>query len=59
VEGRICGILPKGQSRPLVGYSTGKTIRAGLGWGNFKEMIKDHFYPTSLQKAKENEFMQL
>ena len=22
-------------------------------------MIKDHFYPTSLQKAKEGEFMQL
>ena len=31
----------------------------GFRWGNFKEMIKDHFYPTSLQKAKENEFMQL
>ena len=31
----------------------------GFGWGKFKEMIKDHFYPTSLQMAKENEFMQL
>jgi len=31
----------------------------GFGWGKFKEMIKDHFYPTSLQKAKENEFMKL
>jgi len=42
-----------------VGYSTRKTTRAWVWWGNFKEMIKDHFYPTSLQKAKENKFMQL
>jgi len=28
---------------------------AGFGW----EMMKDHFYPISLQKAKEGEFMQL
>jgi len=26
-----------------------------FGWGKFKEMIKDNFYPTSLQKAKEND----
>ena len=31
----------------------------GFNWGKLKELIKDHFYPTSLQKAKENEFMQL
>ena len=31
----------------------------GFDWDKFKEMIKDHFYPISLQKAKEGEFMQL
>ena len=31
----------------------------GFGWSKFKEMIKDHFYPISVQKAKEGEFMQL
>jgi len=31
----------------------------GFGWDKFKEMIKDHFYPISLQKAKEGEFMQV
>ena len=31
----------------------------GFGWGKFKEMIKDHFYPISLQNAKEGKFMQL
>ena len=31
----------------------------GFGWDKFKEMIKDHFYPVSLQKAKVDEFMQL
>ena len=30
-----------------------------FGWNKFKEMIKDHFYPISLQKAKEGEFIQL
>jgi len=29
----------------------------GFDWGKFKEMIKDHFYPISLQKAKKGEFM--
>ena len=29
----------------------------GFGWRKFKKLIKDHFYPISLQKAKENEFM--
>ena len=29
----------------------------GFNWNKFKEMIKDHFYPISLQKAKEREFM--
>ena len=31
----------------------------GFGWNRFKKMIKDHFYPFSLQKVKEGEFMQL
>ena len=31
----------------------------GFSWNKFKKMIKDHFYPISLQKAKEGEFMQL
>jgi len=31
----------------------------GFSWDKFKEIIKDHFYPISLQKAKEGEFMQL
>jgi len=31
----------------------------GFGRNKFNEMIKDHFYPISLQKAKEGEFMQL
>jgi len=26
-------------------------------WNKFKKMIKDYFYPISLQKAKEGEFM--
>jgi len=30
-----------------------------FGWDKFKQMIKDHFYPISLQKAKESEFIQL
>ena len=30
-----------------------------FGWDKSKEMIKNHFYPTSLQKANEGEFMQL
>jgi len=29
----------------------------GFGWDKFKEIIKDHFYPISLQKAKEGELM--
>jgi len=28
-------------------------------WKGFKEFIKDHFYLVSLQKKKENEFIQL
>jgi len=28
-------------------------------WKRFKELIKDHFCPVSLRKAKENEFIQL
>ena len=31
----------------------------GFDWRKFKELIKDHFYPVSLQKVKENEFMKL
>ena len=31
----------------------------GFDWNKFKEMMKDHFYPTSLQKAKEGVFVQL
>ena len=31
----------------------------GFGWKRFNEQIQNHFYPVSLQKAKENEFMQL
>jgi len=30
----------------------------GFGWSKFKELTKDHFYPISFQKARENEFMQ-
>ena len=29
----------------------------GFNWGKFNELIKDHFYPASLPKAKEDEFM--
>ena len=32
---------------------------SGIDWNKFKEMIKDYFYPISLQKAKEGKFMQL
>ena len=28
-------------------------------WKGFKELIKNYLYPIILQKAKENEFMQL
>ena len=31
----------------------------GFDSSKFKELIKDHSYPVSLQIAKENEFMQL
>ena len=31
----------------------------GFNWSTFKELIKSQFYPVSLQKMKENEFMQL
>ena len=31
----------------------------GFGWNRFKGLIKNYFYPLSLQKAKENEFIQL
>jgi len=31
----------------------------GFDWNKFIEMIKDRFYPISLQKAKDGEFMQL
>jgi len=31
----------------------------GFNWVKFKKLIKDHFYPVSLWKAKENEFMQM
>ena len=31
----------------------------GFDWKRFKELIKDYFSPLSLEKAKENEFMQL
>jgi len=31
----------------------------GFGLNKFKKMIEDHFYPISLQKAKEGEFVQL
>ena len=43
----LWGTVREGQNEP------------GFGWGKFKEMIKDHFYPMSLQKPKEGEFMQL
>ena len=36
-----------------------EATRPGFDWRRFKELIKDHFYPMSLQKVKENEFMQL
>jgi len=36
-----------------------KQYEPGFGWDKFKEMIKNHFYPISLQKDKEGEFMQL
>ena len=40
-----------------------RQYKLGFSWSKFremgKEMIKDHFYPISLQKAKEGEFMQL
>jgi len=26
-------------------------------WSEFKELMKNHFYPVSLQKAKEDEFV--
>jgi len=29
----------------------------GFDWGRLKELIKDHFYPVPLQKAKKNEIM--
>ena len=30
-----------------------------FNWSTFKELIKNQFYPVSLKKKKENEFMQL
>ena len=31
----------------------------GFGWTQFEELTKNHFYPISLQKAKEKEFLEL
>ena len=31
----------------------------GFGWAHFKELIKNCFYPISLQKEKEKEFLEL
>ena len=36
-----------------------RQYEAGFDWNKFKEMIKDHFYPISLQKAKKGKFIQL
>ena len=37
-------------------WATVQEIQYKLGFGlrKFKELIKDHFYPISLQKVKEN-----
>jgi len=36
------------------------TDNMGLGWWkDFKELLKNRFYPMSLQKAKEDEFIRL
>ena len=37
----------------------GRQYKPGFDWDKFKEMIKDHFCPISVQKDKEGEFMQL
>ena len=36
-----------------------KQYEPQFGWNRFNELLKNFFYPMSLQKAKENEFMQL
>ena len=38
---------------------TKRQYEPGFSWSKFKELIKDHLYPIFLQKAKENEFIQL
>ena len=32
---------------------------AGFGWRELKDLLKNHFYPVSLYKSKENEFIRL
>ena len=36
-----------------------KQNEPGFGWAQFKELIRNHFYPIFLQKAKEKEFLEL
>ena len=43
----------------MVGHSEGELYEPGFGWDKVKDMIKDHFYPISLQKDKDGKFMQL
>jgi len=35
-----------------------RQYKPAFGWHKLKEIIEDHFYPISLQKAKKGEFMQ-
>jgi len=41
----------------MMGDCTREAVRAWVRLERFKELIKDHFYHVSPQKAKENAFM--
>ena len=36
-----------------------KQYELSFGWIEFKDLLKNRFYPVSLQKAKEDEFIRL
>jgi len=59
VEGRICVFYLKDKADLWWETVRERQYEPRLNWKRFKELIKDHFYPMSLQKDKENGFIQL
>ena len=43
----------------MVDHGEGEPNEPGFRWTQFKELIKNCFYPISVQKAKEKKFLEL